>query len=111
MAENLTYISLTPGNAPEVGSAPITYEQIVASVGMPTSVFLLEYGITLYYCGEGSKNNWPINESADTVANGYLRGDSHVYGNAIVLGTIQQGGRPGGLTDEQRDEVLAVLGG
>ena len=100
---------LAPGVAPEVGAAPITYDQMVASVGFPMSVYNLPYGATLYYCGEGDQRDWPINEAATTVADGFLRNGPHIYGNALVLGMPGPGGKPGSLSDEARDEVLAVL--
>lgn len=105
----LQYIVLTPGQAPEVGAHPITYDQMVTSVGFPMSVFNLQIGATLYYCGEGDLRDWPVNEAATKVADGWLRDGHHIYGNALVLGLPGPGGRPGSLSDEARDEVLAVL--
>lgn len=106
---DLQYIVLTPGQAPEVGTHPITYDQIVTAVGYPMSVFTLESGASLYYCSEGHLRGWPVNEAATKAAGANLSGGDHLFGNALVLGPVGVGGRPGSLSDEERDEVLAVL--
>ena len=107
---DLQHLLLTPGQEPEVRSAPLDYDAIVAAVGYPVEVIHLDGGrATMYVCEEGKRRGWPTNDYATRVAAPNLRNGDVIVGTALVVGPLGAGGVDTSLPDEVLTDLMEGL--
>jgi hypothetical protein len=106
---DLQHLVLDPGGQPEVRTAPLTYDTIVATVGYPVEVINIEGGrAVMYVCEEGKQKGMPRNEAATKIAAGSLRNDDYISGTALVVGPMGPGGVDTSLPTETLSDLLGL---
>ena len=106
---SIQYLVLSPGAEPEPKQGPLTYDQIVETVGYPVEVINLEGRAVMYVCEEGKLRGWPHNPAATKIASPNLRGDDFVVGTALIVGPLGPGGIDTTLPDDVMRDLIAQV--
>lgn len=106
---DIQYLVLSPGMEPEPRHGPLTYDQIVETVGYPIEVINLEGRAVMYVCEEGKRHGWPHNPAATRIAAPVLRSDDHVVGTALIVGPLGPGGIDTTLPNEVMQDLIAQV--
>lgn len=107
---DIQYLVLSPGLEPEPRHGPLTYDQIVETVGYPVEVINLEGRAVMYVCEEGKQREWPHNPAATKIAAPNLRSDdSGVVGTALIVGPLGPGGTDTTLPDDVMRDLIAQV--
>lgn len=106
---DIQYLVLSPGLDPEPRHGPLTYDQIVETVGYPVEVINLEGRAVMYVCEEGKRREWPHNPAATKIALPSLRADDFVVGTAVIVGPLGPGGIDTSLPVDVMNDLIAQV--